>query len=264
MAQNQKPFLNKTALITGSSRGIGRAIALKLANLGANIILHYRKNMEEAEAVEVELETLGVKVTKYSADLSDIAEVKRFLAEVDEQHRQIDIFVANAAATAFKPLLEIREHHILKTFNISISTLILAIAAFKNKMPKGSKVITVSGIDTKKYCVNHGLLAAAKSALETLTRYYAVELAGDQIYVHGVNPGIVDTDSMKIYFGESYEEAKKEMGGMIPAGSLMPTDDVAEIVAFLCSKAADWMSGETIVADGGLGFLMPVFSNSKR
>src|SRR5215467_6493173 len=218
----EKPLKNKTALVTGSSRGIGRAIALKFASLGADLILHYRKNLEEVEAVEKEALSFGVKASKYAADLSDLDQVKKFLKEVTDHHPRLDIFVANAAATAFKPLLEIREHHVLKTFNITIGAFILAMTALKPLMPAGSKVITISGIDTKKYCVNHGLLAAAKSALETLTRYYAVELAGDQIYVHGVNPGIVDTDSMKIYFGESYEEAKKEMGGMIPAGSLMP------------------------------------------
>jgi enoyl-[acyl-carrier protein] reductase III len=252
---------DKTALITGSSRGIGRAIALKLASLGSNIILHYRKNVEEAEAIENELKGLGVKVAKYSADLSDLEQVKIFLSKVVQNHPQIDIFVANAAATAFKPLLEIREHHIQKTLNITITTFILAMAAFKPKMSAGSKVITISGIDTKKYCVNHGLLAAAKAALEMLTRYYATELASDKIFVHGVNPGIVDTDSMKLYFGEAYEMAKKEIGKMVPTGTLMPPEAVAEVVAFLCSSAADWMSGETIYADGGLGFMMPVFSS---
>ncbi|MFO1519025.1 MAG: SDR family oxidoreductase [bacterium] len=255
-----KPLQNKTALITGSSRGIGRAIALKLASQGANILLHYRKNLEEAQAVEKELLSLGVRVGKYAADLSDLEEVKRFIAQVKDENKQIDIFVANAAATAFKPLLDIREHHILKTFNISISTFVLAMASLKPQMAPGSKVITVSGIDTKKYCVNHGLLAAAKAALEMLTRYYAVELASDKIYVHGVNPGIVDTDSMKIYFGDNYDSAKHEMGRMIPEGRLMPTGDVAEIVSFLCSPAANWMNGETLYADGGLGFMMPVFS----
>jgi enoyl-[acyl-carrier protein] reductase III len=256
----KKPLKDKTALITGSSRGIGRAIALKFASLGAHIILHYRKNLDEAEAVEKEALALGVKVFKYAADLSDLEEAKKFLKEVTDHHRQIDIFVANAAATAFKPLLEIREHHLFKTFNITIGTFILAIAAFKPLMPAGSKVITISGIDTKKYCVNHGLLAAAKSALETLTRYYAMELAPDRIFVHGLNPGLVDTDSMKIYFGDFYEEGKKEMARMVPAGKLMPPEDVAEMAAFLCTSAADWMTGETLYADGGLGFLMPVFS----
>jgi len=263
MTQSNKPLFNKTALITGSSRGIGRAIVLKLASQGANILLHYRKNVEEAEAVEKELKTFGVSVSKYAADLSDLEEVKRFLSQIKDTHREIDIFVANAAATAFKPLLDLREHHIQKTFNITISTFILAMSALKPRMPPGSKVITISGIDTKKYCVNHGLLAAAKAALETLTRYYAVELAPDKIFVHGVNPGIVDTDSMKLYFGEAYAQAKDQMSQMTPSGSLMPPEDVAEIVAFLCSKAADWMNGETLYADGGLGFMMPVFSGSK-
>ncbi len=251
---------NKTALITGASRGIGRAIALKLASQGCNILVHYRQNHEEAEALEKELLALGVQVAKYAADLSDLESTKKFLAEVSGKHRQIDFYVANAAATAFKPLADIREHHIAKTMNITIASFILAVNALKPLMPPGSKVITISGIDTKKYCVNHGLLAAAKAGLEMLTRYYAVELGGEKIFFHGVNPGIVDTDSMKFYFGDAYQDAKNQISSMIPAGELMPPKDVAEIVAFLCTRAADWMNGETLYADGGLGFMMPVFS----
>jgi len=256
-------FKNKTAFITGSSRGIGRACALKLASQGANIILHYRKNLEEAQKVEEELLKFGVKVFKYGADLSDLEQMKRLQAEIVKNHSQLDIFVANAAATAFKPLLDIREHHIQKTLNITVTNFILSVAAFKPLFKPGSKIITISGIDTQKYCLNHGLLAAAKSALETLTRYYAQELAEDKIYVHGVNPGIVDTDSMKIYFGSAYEVAKVEMEKMIPQGHLMTCEEVAEIVAFLCSAAADYFTGETLVADGGLGFKMPIFSEQR-
>jgi len=255
------PFRGKTALITGASRGIGRATAMKLASQGADIIIHYRKNLEEASALETELKAkFGVQVDKIAADLSDLEEIHRFVAEVKARHKRLDLYVANAAATAFKPLSEIKEHHIAKTMNITVTAFVLAMNAFKSLMPAGAKVVTVSGIDTKKYCANHGLLAAAKSALETLTRYYAVEWASEKIFVHGVNPGLVDTDSLKIYFGSSYEEYKASLSSLVPMGKLMPTEDVAELISFLCTPAADWMNGETLVADGGTGFLMPVYS----
>jgi len=256
-----KNFQDKTALITGSSRGIGRSIALKLASLGCNIHIHYRRNLEEAESLQQELQKqYQVKTQLFAADLSDLSEIKSFLEKVAAAKVPIDIFVANAAATAFKPLSEIKEHHIAKTMNITVTTFILAMNALKPLMPKGSKVITISGIDTKKYCLNHGLLAAAKAALEMLTRYYAIEWQGDGIFVHGVNPGLVDTDSLKVYLGEGYESAKAELEKISPMGRLMSTQDVAEIVAFLCTAAADWMNGETLYADGGAGFLMPVYS----
>ncbi|MBL7685841.1 MAG: SDR family oxidoreductase [Deltaproteobacteria bacterium] len=256
----EKNLQGKTAFITGSSRGIGKSIALKLAAQGANIILHYRRNLEEVTQVESEIQKMGVQVFKYAADLSDLEEVKSLLDSILKNHTQLDIFIANAAATAFKPLVEIKEHHIFKTFNITISTFILAVNTLRTLMPRGSKIITISGIDTKKYCFNHGLLAAAKSALETLTRYYAIELAKDEIYVQGINPGLVDTDSMKFYFGEGYEKAKAEMSALIPQGGMMPPADVAELISFLCTSPAQWMNGETLYADGGLGFLMPTFS----
>jgi len=231
--------------------------------MGANIILHYRTNAEEAEVVEREVLKQGVKVWKYAADLSELEQIKNLLDRIAEAHPQIDIFVANAAATAFKPLIDIREHHIQKTMNITITTFILAMNRFKALMKPGAKVITVSGIDTEKYCFNHGLLAAAKAALETLTKYYAQEWAADQIFVHGINPGIVDTDSMKVYFGPHYEATIQQMKKMIPTGNLLSCDEVAEMIAFLCSPTANHMTGQTMLADGGLAFKMPLFSTPK-
>lgn len=252
---------NKSAFITGSSRGIGRALALKLADQGCNILLHYRKNIEEAESAEQEILKKGVKVWKYAADLSDLNQLQNLHQQILKDHQSLDIFVSNAAATAFKPLDQLKQHHIEKTLNITVSTFILTMNAFKPLLKPGSKVITVSGIDTIKYCVNHGLLAAAKSALETLTRYYAQEWRNEQIYVQGVNPGLVDTDSIKIYWGAEYEKKKAELAELIPPHGLMPTDQVADLILFLLSDAANWMNGETMVAEGGVGFRMPVFSN---
>src|SRR5215831_13412760 len=104
-----KPMDGKTSLITGASRGIGRAIALKLASLGSDIILHYRKNHEEAKALEAELiQRFGIRVGKIAADLSDLGEIHRLATEVSSSYRRLDVFVANAAATAFKPLSEIK------------------------------------------------------------------------------------------------------------------------------------------------------------
>src|SRR5262249_30852945 len=146
-----KPLDGKSSLITGASRGIGRAIARKLASLGSDIILHYRKDREAADALEAELvQQYGVRVGKIAADLPALAEIQRFVSEVPSRYRRLDIFVANAAATAFKPLSEIKEHHIAKTMNITISAFILAMNAFKPMMPPGSKVVTISGIDVKK------------------------------------------------------------------------------------------------------------------
>ncbi|MBF0491528.1 MAG: SDR family oxidoreductase [Deltaproteobacteria bacterium] len=251
---------NKTAFITGSSRGIGRAVALRLADEGCHILLHYRQNREEALKVEKEILGKGVRCWKYAADLSDLQQVKSLHEQIKKEHAHLDIFVSNAAATAFKPLEQIKAHHIEKTFNITISTFVLTMNAFKPLFKKGSKIITVSGIDTIKYCMNHGLLAAAKSALEMLTRYYAQEWKKEEIYVQGINPGLVDTDSMQVYWGKEYEKKKAELAQLIPPHGLMPPKDVADLILFLLSDAANWMNGETLVADAGVGFQMPVFS----
>jgi len=252
---------DKLAFITGASRGIGREVALHLAQQGASILLHYRKNAEEALSLEKEiLQKYPVKVWKYAADLSDLNQVQTLQEQIKKDHSRLDILIWNAAATAFKPLQEMQAHHIQKTFNITVSSFVLTLNAFKPLLPKGSKVITVSGIDTLKYCKNHGLLAAAKSALETLTRYYAAEWRDDQIYVQGINPGLVDTDSIKFYWGNEYEKKKKELIHLVPPQGLMPPSEVAQLILFLLTPAAHWMNGQTMVAEGGASFHMPVYS----
>ncbi len=252
-------FKDKKAFITGSSRGIGRAIALELAREGADILLHYRKDQEAAHKTSEEIKKMGRKVWTYSADLSNMDDLEKMLLAIKKDHTTLDIYIANAASTAFKPLTQIEAHHIQKTFNIVLTSFILTI---KGLLPllenREAHVVTISGIDTLKTFPGHGLLAAAKSALETLTKYFAFELAPQKIHVNSVNPGFVDTDSTRFYLGESFDEVTKMLNQLSPQKGVGTPMDVAKIVSFLCSDDANWITGQTIYAEGGISAILPI------
>lgn len=251
-------FADRVALITGSSRGIGRAIALRLAHEGADVVINYRRQTAAAQDVAAAIARLGRRTLVVQADLGDAEAVRRMFATVRETFGCLDIFVANAAATAFKPLLELQTHHLEKTFAITIKSFILAAQLAAELMhDRPGNIVTVSGIDARRYIPLHGALAAAKGALETLTTYLACELAGRGITVNGVNPGFVNTDSAHIFGEKIYRVLEQNICTYTPLKRVGTPDDIAKVVAFLCSEDAAWLCGQTLMADGGLSLTSP-------
>lgn len=254
-------FENKKAFITGASRGIGKGIALELAQNGADILLHYRKNQEAANETKKEIEAMGRKVWMYAADLSSSKERDNVLLAIKKDHPSLDIYIANAASTAFKPLTQLDEHHIDKTLNLVVKNFILSVKALTPLLQnRNAHIVTISGIDTVKTFPGHGLLAAAKASLEMLTKYFATELAPFKIHVNSINPGIVDTDSVRFYLGEAFDEISKSIDQLAPQKGVGSVKDVARIVSFLCSDEANWITGQTIYADGGIAAMLPISS----
>ena len=240
------------ALVTGGSRGIGRAIVERLACDGTDVAFIYRRDAKAAAEVEAAVRARGCSCTALQADLGEPVEVAAALDRLGDT--PVDFFVANAAATAFRPLLEVKPHHLEKTYAITVGAFLQIVQRIAPRMRAPGRIVTISGMDTHRYVAGHGVLASAKAALEALTRYLAVELGPRGITVNCVNPGYVDTDSVALYFGD--EAARRafleEVEAATPLRALGQPAEVAAAVAWLCSPESDWMQGQVVYLDGGV------------
>jgi enoyl-[acyl-carrier protein] reductase III len=257
MAEDPRPLEGKVALITGGSRGLGAATARHLARWGVRVIITYRQQEEAAAAVVADCSAHTPGARAIAMDLTDEASVRHAFDNLFAKEERLDFLVANAAATALKPLLALKMHQIDKTFAISVRHFILMVQlAFPLLEKTGGRIVAVSGADTVGYIPTHGLLAAAKSALETLVRYLAAELGPSGVTAVGVLPGYIDTDSIQMMTGPLYEPLKRAETETHPLRAAASPADAAEAVALLCLPEARWLNGQIIQNDGGGLFAM--------
>ncbi|MGK5088023.1 SDR family oxidoreductase [Bdellovibrionota bacterium FG-2] len=256
MTHSNLEFSGKTVLISGGTKGLGFSTACLFAKNGADVFLSYRSDEVRALHAAEEIRTLGARCELVNCDLSEEGSVDQLFDQVAAKTPKLDIYVHNAAATAFKNLLELKSHHIDKTLNMTIKGFILGVQRAVALMPQGGWVVTVSGMDTLKAVPRHGLLGGAKAALETLTAYYAHELAPRKIRVNGVNPGYLDTESTRKYLGPTFETVKNFFAQQGPLKRTPSLDEVSEVILFLCSERSSWIVGQTLNVDGGLDFSM--------
>lgn len=250
---------SQVAVVTGGIKGTGKEIVKQFLDRGVHVVTNFRKDEETAENFKKECAGGQSDVHVIKADMGETDQLNQLFDFVKEKYGHLNYFVANAAATAFKPLLEVKPHHIEKTFAITVTGFVVACqrSAELMKDQKG-KIVAISGYDVHTYLPRHGVLGAAKSAMETLVKYFGVELAPLGINVNAINPGFLATTSTKIYMGGAYEMIKKMNEKMTPRGRVTDGKEIADIVMFLCSNEADWICGETIRADGGLSHMQPM------
>jgi enoyl-[acyl-carrier protein] reductase III len=252
----------RAALVTGGGRGIGRGIALRLARDGADCAITYRKHPEAAQQVVAEIEALGRRALAVPLALEEPAQVEGAVTQVAEAFGRVDILVANAAATAFRPLVEQKAHNVQKTFAISVESFVAAVQGTAPLMRDGGRIVVVSGIDSHQAMSGHGVLGAAKAAMESLVRALALELGPRGITVNAISPGLLDTASSRLYLerglGLKWDDAAARIARMTPARRLGTVEDVASLVAYLVSDAAGFLTGQTILLDGGLTITSPL------
>ena len=252
-----RPLEGKVALITGGSRGLGAAAARHLARWGCRVLVTYRTRADEAALVvdACSESTPGAKAIQM--DLVDEQSVRTGFEQVLTEETRLDFLVANAAATALKPLLDLKMHQIDKTFAISVRHFILMVQlAYPLLEKSGGRVIAVSGADTVGYIPSHGLLGAAKSSMETLVHYLGCELGPMGVTAVGVLPGYIDTDSIKMMTGPLYEPMKKVEIETHPLRAAATPEDAAEAIALLCLDEARWLNGQVVHNDGAGLFAM--------
>lgn len=242
----------KTVVITGGSRGMGQRLAVRLGAEKSNVVVNYRKDTEAAEATVREIEAAGGNAVAIQADIAETDDVEALITRSAEEFGGIDVVVANAAASAFKPLSEIRRHHVEKTMSLTVTGFLDLVRFATPHLENGGRVVAVSGWDSFRMLPGHGLLGAAKAAMETIVKYLAVELGPQGITAVGICPGPIDTDSFRYYAGEHWEEYERNWLALTPSGKYPTPDDVAEWMAFLCSPRSVGVNGQTIVLDGGV------------
>ncbi len=243
-------FENKTAVVTGGSRGIGLAIAKKLAENGANIAILFVGDPEEGDSAKAELEKLGVKAERYFCDVSDFEESKKVVDEVISEFGGIDILINNAGITRDKLVLNMDEKDFDAVIDVNLKGVFNMIKhTYKHFMKKrAGRIVSTSSIVGLVGNAGQANYAASKAGIIGLTKSVARELAGRGVTVNAVAPGYIGTDMTSAL----PEKVKESMKAQIPAKRIGTPEDVANVVAFLCSDEAAYVTGEVIRVDGGL------------
>ena len=239
----------KIALVTGGSRGIGRAITLKLATNGASVIINYFRNREAAEQTAQEARTCGVEAEVIRANVGDPDKIDAMFEAVKNKFGRLDILVNNAASGVARATLDLDEQAWDWTMNINARAFLLCARRATYLMPHGGKMIAISSLGANLVFPRYSAVGVSKAALEALTRYLAVELAPNGICVNAVAASAVDTEALKVY--TTVQSPDKTPWQTTPAGRMVTPGDIANIVNFLCSDEAQMIRGQTLVVDGG-------------
>ncbi|MDQ3992459.1 MAG: SDR family oxidoreductase [Actinomycetota bacterium] len=242
-------FDGASVLVTGGSRGIGRAIALRFAELGAErVAIGYLRNDRAAEATADDLRERGAEPALVRGNVSS----ERALTEVAEL-RALDVVVHNAATGVIRPALEVEDKHWDWTLSANSRALLSLARAAAPRMPAGSSIVGISSLGSTRVLENYVLVGTSKAALESLVRYLAVELAPRGIRVNAVSGGVVETEALDHF--PNREQMLHAARTRTPAGRMVEPRDIADAVAFLCSPEAEMVRGQTLVVDGGYSLL---------
>jgi enoyl-[acyl-carrier protein] reductase III len=237
-----------TVLVTGGSRGIGRAIALRLARDGAGrVAIGYLRNDRAAEETAEELRGLGAEPVLVRGNVTS----PRVLDAVAGLG-PLDVLVHNAATGVIRPALETEDKHWDWTVNANARALLQLARVAAPQMRSGSSIVAISSLGAQRVLENYVLVGTSKAALESLVRYLAVELAPRGIRVNAVSGGVVETGALEHF---PNREQMLAAGAANPVGRLVEADDIAGAVAFLCSADAEMVRGQTLVVDGGFSLL---------
>ncbi|MCB2020038.1 MAG: enoyl-[acyl-carrier-protein] reductase FabL [Burkholderiaceae bacterium] len=241
---------NQVALVSGAARGIGRAIALKLAAAGCDVAANYYNSADEAEALCAEIRAMGRRAVAIQASVGIPDSVDELFAEFGKHFDRLDIVVSNAASGVLKPATEMT----LKHWRWCMETNALALNLLTQRAlplipPEGGRIIALSSLGASRAMPGYGFIGASKAALEALARALAQELGPRGIRVNTVSAGVVDTDALA-YF-PNRDEVLANYAARTPAGPVLRPQDVADAVYLLCLPEANMINGHTLIVDGG-------------
>ncbi len=249
-ARTQVDLKNRFALVTGGSRGIGRAIAQKLASAGARVAINFLRNRTAAERVAEEIGKVGPEPLLLRANVAEEEHRQRMFDELKKEFGALDILVSNAASGVLKPSAEISPKHFAWTFAINAQAFLHLVQQAAPLMEgRQGRIFAVSSLGAVRAIPYYAAVGASKGALESLVRHLAVELAPRGITVNVISPGVVDTDALRHF--PNREGMVRWAAERTPAGHLVSPEDVADVVLLLSSELSRMIVGQTIIVDGG-------------
>ena len=243
----------QVALVTGGSRGIGRACAIKLAEAGADVVTNYVTSRSAAEDTASEVVARGRRAWIVKADVSEEDDVRTMVDFIRDQIGRLDIVISNAASGGFRPLLEARAKHFHATMNLNVMALVHVVQAAMPLLERSqgrSKVIAISSHGSQIALPSYGLVGTSKAALESIVRHLALEIGNRGVNVNVVKSGLVETDSTRRFPDAEQMFAHRQSKTMI-GDRVLTADDVADTVVFLASPLSDLVQGEVLTVDGG-------------
>ncbi len=240
---------NRITLITGGSRGIGRAITLRFAEPKTHLFINFFQNRAAAEKTAEDAMSHGAQVHLLQADLKDEAQIERMFKEVKRLYGRLDVLVHNAASGVLRFIVDLTAKHWDWVMNTNARSLLLCAREAAALMSEGGKIISLSSIGSDRVIPRYGAIGVSKAALESLTRYLAVELAPRGIVVNAISAGAVATEIWSLV--PDGQEILDRMRERTPSGRLLTPEEIAEILFFLASPQAEMIQGQVIVVDGG-------------
>jgi enoyl-[acyl-carrier protein] reductase III len=250
----------RVAVITGASRGIGRLLAQKLGAEGAHVVINYKNNAELAEQSLADVREAGGDGITVQADIEQDDGNDVLFAAVDEVYDHVDVFVANAAASAFKPIKDLKLHHLDRSYAMNVRSFVLGAQRAAARMHRGGRIVYMSSYGAVRAFPTYAALGAAKAMGEQYVRYMAVEYGPRNITVNAVSGGLIDTDSLDFFY--------HKVPGMAPIDSVIDklplqrpatAEDMANAARFLLSEDAGYITGQVLSVDGGLNAIAPPF-----
>jgi 7-alpha-hydroxysteroid dehydrogenase len=252
---------NKTLVITGATKGIGKACAYRFAKEGINVAFTYNSNEEAAKSIAADLEaTYGVKARYYPYDIMEPETAKELFAKIDEDFETIDYFISNAmiygraVVGGYGKYMKLKPRGLNNIYTATVDAFVCCSQQAAKRMEKngGGAMVSLSSTGNLVYIENYAGHGTNKAAVEAMVRYAATELGEKNIRVNAVSGGPIDTDALKAFI--NYEEVAAKTAALSPLGRMGQPEDLASACWFLCSDESSWITGSTLIVDGGTTF----------